>query len=158
MSFKLRRATAADRDGILECLRLAFEPYRKRYTAEGFADTTLTPQTLDRRLAEMAVLVAAIASGQIVGTVALSTPSPDEGHIRGMAVRPEWQGRGVAEALLDQVEEEFRAKHCVRLSLDTTEPLERAIRFYERHGFRPSGKIGDFFGMPPYEYIKVLHS
>jgi len=30
------------------------------------------------------------------------------------------------------------------------------MRFYERHGYRRSGKIGDFFGMALIEYVKVL--
>jgi len=34
--------------------------------------------------------------------------------------------------------------------------VQAAIRFYEKHGFRSSGKVSDFFGMPLYEYIKEL--
>jgi len=28
--------------------------------------------------------------------------------------------------------------------------------FYEKSGYRRSGKVGDFFGMPPFEYVKNL--
>ena len=35
-------------------------------------------------------------------------------------------------------------------------PLQRAIRFYERNGYRPSGRVADFFGMPLFEYVKPL--
>jgi hypothetical protein len=35
-------------------------------------------------------------------------------------------------------------------------PLEAAMRFYEKHGYHRSGKIGDFFGMPLIEYEKQL--
>jgi ribosomal protein S18 acetylase RimI-like enzyme len=42
------------------------------------------------------------------------------------------------------------------VTLDTTEPLARAIRFYEQHGFHRSGIIRDFFGMPLLEYRKSL--
>ena len=41
-------------------------------------------------------------------------------------------------------------------SLDTTEPLERAMRFYERNGFRRSGVVRDFFGMPLIEYSQAI--
>jgi predicted N-acetyltransferase YhbS len=155
-SFSIRRARLADATGILDCLRAAFEPYRANYSAEAFADTTLTPATLERRLAEATVLVATDISGEVIGTVALSTVSPQEGHIRGLAVRPDWQGRGVAGALLRRVESDLRARHCSRISLDTTEPLQRAMGFYRKHGFRPSGRVSDFFGMPLFEYIKML--
>jgi putative acetyltransferase len=73
-----------------------------------------------------------------------------------MAVLPAWQGRGVADQLLAAVEEELRARGCTRITLDTTDPLRRAVRFYERHGFRPSGKVGDYFGMPLHEHVKRL--
>jgi hypothetical protein len=34
--------------------------------------------------------------------------------------------------------------------------LRRAVRFYEKHGYGVSGTIGDFYGMPLYEYVKLL--
>jgi hypothetical protein len=42
------------------------------------------------------------------------------------------------------------------VTLDTTAPLVRAIRFYERHGYVRSGAVTDFFGMPLYEFRKGL--
>lgn len=152
----VRRGTLTDAQAILDCLRSAFEPYRAMYTDEAFADTVLTPETIDKRLSEMCVLVATSSAGEIIGTVSLSVVNSEEGHIRGMAVRPDWQGQGVAESLLRAVESELRERKCSRISLDTTEPLLRAIRFYERHGFRPSGVVADFFRMRLFEYVKEI--
>jgi putative acetyltransferase len=73
-----------------------------------------------------------------------------------MTVLPDWQGRGVASALLEAAEVEIRNQHCERVKLDTTEPLARAVRFYERHGFTRSGRVSDFFGMPLHEWVKCL--
>jgi hypothetical protein len=42
------------------------------------------------------------------------------------------------------------------VTLDTTWPLQRAIRFYERQGYAATGRETDFFGMPLYEYAKPL--
>jgi GNAT superfamily N-acetyltransferase len=153
---KIREATESDSAAILECLRVAFEPYRNCYPPEGFADTTLTLETLRSRFSTMRVLVATGDAGEIVGTVAYRIIDAPEGHFRGMAVLPEWQSRGVAAQLLAAVEFELRGRGCLRISLDTTAPLETAIRFYEKKGFRRSGKIGDFFGMPLIEYVKDL--
>ena len=150
------RADTSDGPSILDCLRAAFEPYRDQYTPQGFSDTVLTPETLEQRFATMFILVATSASGEIVGTVAGQVVTQGEGHIRGMAVRPDWQGRGVASALLAAIEAELRGRHCSRITLDTTEPLQRAMRFYERNGYRPSGRVTDFFGMPLFEYVKEL--
>ena len=141
---------------ILDCLRCAFEPYRERYSAEGFRDTVLTPSTIHDRLASMAVLVATTPDGATVGTVAWQVAGPAEGHLRGMAVLPAHVGAGVGDQLLTAAERALRERGCIRISLDTTEPLQRAIRFYEKHGYRPSGRVSDFFGMPLVEYVKEL--
>ncbi len=152
----IRKATSADASGILACLSAAFEMYRDGYTAAAFADTILTPETIQVRLQEMNVFVATEKSGEIVGTIACSVLDPEEGHIRGMAILPASQGSGIAARLLRHAEAYFWQRDCKRISLDTTAPLKRAIRFYERSGFSPSGKAQDFFGMPLYEYVKTI--
>ena len=73
-----------------------------------------------------------------------------------MGVLPEWQGHGVAKQLLDCAETELRASGCKLVTLDTTEPLVAAMRFYERNGFRQTGRIFDFFSMPLIEYAKQI--
>ena len=145
-----------DEEGILQCLRFAFAPYLDLYTPRAFEDTVLTPQLLRTRLRTMSVFVAEISSGQTVGTVGSSLVRPAEGHLRGMAVLPNWQGRGIAKQLLDCAETELRGTGCERITLNTTEPLIQATRFYERNGFRRTGKISDFFGMPLIEYAKEI--
>jgi N-acetylglutamate synthase-like GNAT family acetyltransferase len=71
-----------------------------------------------------------------------------------MAVVPASQGTVIAARLLLRAEAHFRKGNCKRISLDTTAPLERAILFYERFGFAPSGKIQDFSGMPLMESLR----
>ena len=155
---EIRPARADDADGILRCLREAFAPYRSQYTPDAFADTVLDPQRLRARLDTAAVFVAVGEAGEVVGTIGAATAGGGEGHIRGMGVAPGYQGLGVAARLLDAVESELRARGCTVATLDTTEPLRRAVRFYERHGFRASGRVTDFFGMPIFEYVKRLDS
>lgn len=149
----IRRATPDDAEAVLNCLHAAFEPYRERYTPDGYRDTTLTPETVRKRMASMAVFVAVAPDGEVVGTIAAAIADGGVGHLRGMAVLPAWQGAGVAALLLDAAERELRDRRC---SLDTTEPLRRAARFYEKHGHRPSGRVSDFLGMPLFEYVKEL--
>jgi len=155
-SFSIRKATYEDCTAILECLQSAFAPYRESYTPEGFLDTILTPETFRHRLSEMSVFVATGASGEVIGTIACKVLEGGEGHLRGMAVRPEWQGSGLSTRLLERAEDELRKAGCKIITLDTTEPLNRAIRFYEKNGFRPSRTIGSFFGMPLFEYSKSI--
>ena len=153
-SFAIRRADSSNGEAILACLASAFAPYRNSYTSAAFEDTVLDSESVQRRLREMCVFVA-VSQGKVVGTLAL-VASGDAGHLRGMAVLPEWQGRGVASALLEAAEGEVRKQHLKRVTLHTTEPLARATRFYERHGFTRSGRVSDFFGMPLHEWVKFL--
>ena len=153
--FFIRSANAEDSAAILRCLAAAFGPYRARYTPSAWRDTVLDSETLAQRLSSMHVLVAVSPQEGIVGTLALSV-SGSEGHLRGMAVLPPWQGRGVSSALLLAAEAELKSQKCLRITLDTTEPLERAVRFYEKHGYRRSGKVTDFFGMRLHEFVKEL--
>jgi ribosomal protein S18 acetylase RimI-like enzyme len=103
----------------------------------------------------MRVYVASGADGEIVGTIA-SSFAGEEGHLRGMAVNPAWQGQGIAEQLLLIAEEDLLVTGCTRVNLDTTIPLQRAIRFYQKNGFVPTGRVRDFFGMPLHEFSKPL--
>jgi len=155
-TFTIRRATLDDANEVLRCLYSAFAPYQHCYTKIAFEDTTLTRDSYPVRLAEMSVFVALDDSGRVIGTIASNVAGVREGHLRGMAVLPECQANGVANQLLICAESDLLRQNCSHVTLDTTEPLQRAMRFYERNGYRRSGKIGDFFGMPLIEYVKVL--
>ncbi len=158
--FLIRVATKDDAEGILECLRDAFEPYRASYTPGAYQDTVLTPATLAVRLTQMTVLVAVAVreDAAVAGTIGCALSDPREGHIRGMAVRSGLQGSGVAQRLLTSAESELQRLGCARITLDTTAPLQRAIRFYAKNGYTASGRVTDFFGMPLYEYVKPLEA
>jgi GNAT superfamily N-acetyltransferase len=153
--FYVRRAVDSDAIEIHRCLLTAFEPYRARYTPGAFADTVPTEEGIRDRLRTMAVFVAD-ASGEIVGAIGGQNLGDGSGHLRGMAVLPGWQGRGVAAALLAEAENELRRLGCRRANLHTTRPLERAARFYEREGFVRTGVVEDFFGMEIIEFDKEL--
>jgi ribosomal protein S18 acetylase RimI-like enzyme len=151
---EIRPATNNDASSILKCLAEAFAPYRELYSPSAFADTVLNGETIHIRLQQMHVLVAT-AAGNVVGTIA-GIRHADEGHLRGMAVLPRRHGSGIALKLLTAIETYLRSQGCKRITLDTTFPLEPAMRFYEKNGYQRSGNIQDFFGMPLIEYVKVL--
>jgi GNAT superfamily N-acetyltransferase len=100
-------------------------------------------------------LVACDEGGLIIGTIGAAARGA-EGHIRGMAVAPSSQGGVVGDRLLEAIERELTLAGCSHVTLDTTAPLTRAMRFYERNGYVRSGAVSDFFGMPLYEYEKWL--
>jgi len=155
-AFTIRRATVADAASIATCMRSAFEAYRESYTLDAFADTVLTPETVGERLEAMSIWVATDDSGEVVGTLAYRLVDATTGHLRGMAVRPEWHGTGLADALLSAIEAELGGRGCTRVTLNTTPPLERATGFYRRHGFARTGRTRDYFGMPLTEWAKLI--
>jgi ribosomal protein S18 acetylase RimI-like enzyme len=59
---------------------------------------------------------------------------------------PAWQGSGAARSLLDAVEAEVRARGSSALWLLVYPPATRAVRFYERQGFRIVGTAPFQFG------------
>ena len=54
-------------------------------------------------------------------------------------VDPRWHGQGVARGLMDAVVSEARARGAALLWLGVWERNPRAIRFYEKQGFRDVG-------------------
>jgi predicted N-acetyltransferase YhbS len=107
-TFSIRHATPEDSAAILDCLRHAFEPYRRAYTPGAYHDTVLGTDMIADRLASMSVLVAVAANGEVFGTIASHVTGAEEGHLRGIAVVPRWQGAGVAGRLLAAAENEHR--------------------------------------------------
>lgn len=155
VEISIRRATDADIDGILTCLQLAFEPYKTSYTPAAYEDTVPTFSGVEQRLREMSVLVVVSQANEIVGTLAYQVMKNNEGHLRGMAILPQWQRRGLAKRLLDRAESDLRERKCNRCTLDTTPQLRDAIRLYESNGYIATGK-SDLFGVPLIDYVKQL--
>jgi putative acetyltransferase len=69
------------------------------------------------------------ANGDMAGFITLDTSS---GHIDQLAVAPAYWSRGAADALLSHTKS--RAPDALRLEVNQDNP--RAVRFYEKHGFR----------------------
>ncbi|MFX1512307.1 MAG: GNAT family N-acetyltransferase [Promethearchaeota archaeon] len=155
-SLIIRRAEENDCEELLEVLYKAFKQYKKHYPPKAFSDTVLTPKTIKKRLIEMIVYVAISPEKTIVGTIGWGKINKKVGHIRGMAVHPDWQGKGIGTYMLKKVENDAQEAKCSVLTLNTTKILQRAQGFYKRHGYLQTGKISDFLGIPVYEFAKKL--
>ena len=97
-----------------------------------------------------AALYVAVEGEDLIGML-LSLPArfddgaggviPHARHITGVAVLPAWRRRGVGRALLGAALDDARAKLCELVTLWTPADNEPARRLFERHGFRPTGRI-----------------
>jgi GNAT superfamily N-acetyltransferase len=85
---------------------------------------------------------------KIVGTISARSHEEQQGHLRGMAVLPKWHGTGTAATLLAAIEDWLRMLGGHSRHHRAARKLETAIAFYEKHGYRRSGNISDFYGMP----------
>jgi putative acetyltransferase len=94
-------------------------------------------------------LVACLEDGEVVGQLGLHT-SPNHPRRRhaggiGMAVRDDWQGKGVGTALLEAaIELADRWLDLTRLDLQVFADNEPAIRLYEKFGFRIEGTLARY--------------
>lgn len=80
--------------------------------------------------------VAKAASQELVGFAYVG-----DGWLHAIHVHPDWIGRGVGLALLNEARISLRELGFTRASLWVLEDNERACRFYERNGWVLSGQI-----------------
>lgn len=69
-------------------------------------------------------------------------------EVKRLYVRPEARGRGIARAILAQLEQEARARGTKLLVLETGDAQHAAIRLYERAGFSHRAAFGVYAKMP----------
>jgi putative acetyltransferase len=73
---------------------------------------------------------------EIVGTLGLMKTAEGEYELIKMAVSEKWQGRGISKILMDKCMETARAWKAKKISLFSNSQLQRAIKIYEKYGFR----------------------
>ncbi len=89
----------------------------------------------------------ACADGRIAGYASLATSreedtEPNSLQLTRFFVASEWQGKGVAQALMAWAIDAARARGATALLLTVWEGNDRALRFYRRQGFAPAPDYG----------------
>lgn len=85
----------------------------------------------------------AYLDGTLMGTGALAVRE-GYGEVKSMFTSADARGKGVAAALLRQIEDQARDLGLPWLRLETGNKLHAAHRLYARHGFVESGPFGDY--------------
>ena len=97
------------------------------------------------KLSQKAVTFGAFDGKELVGLVAayFSVTQEGDAFISNVSVTKEYSGTGLAHELLDLCINYAREHHFSGIVLEVAETNERAVRFYENHGFRTLSKSGD---------------
>ena len=98
---------------------------------------------IDDLVADDIYFFTARISDQIVGTGALKI-KPGYGEIKSMFVGETARGKGVAHAILRQIDDQAREAGLPMLKLETGNLLHAAHKLYARHGFTTCGVFGDY--------------
>ena len=80
---------------------------------------------------------------QTLGTGALAEKR-GYGEVKSMFTAPDARGKGVAAAILRQLEDRAHDLGLSALRLETGDSLHAAHKLYERHGFSRCGPFGDY--------------
>jgi len=90
---------------------------------------------LEEALAHAFTFTVAENDGQVVG-YQWCEKFREHGHITRLAVRPNWEGKGVGARLLTETLADLVRAGTTWITLNTQESNLRSRRLYERHGFR----------------------
>jgi GNAT superfamily N-acetyltransferase len=100
-----------------------------------------------RELVRNSAVFVAMSGDEVAGAVAgLYRDSAEDRGLGAMWVAPQWRGRGLAGMLVAAVTAWSRSGNAVRVRLWVPDDNARARRFYEREGFRMTGKRRPFPG------------
>lgn len=149
-----RKAQIHELNDIHLILSKSFRPYKKDYTKSAFDATVLNPTEIQNRIADQKHdIFVVIQNKHIIGTVSLLKKGQDQLFIRSMAVHPDYQKRGFGLFILKKISELAKRKNIKTIFLDTYKPLKRAVKFYEKFGFKYTGVTQDLYGVEICEMI-----
>ena len=134
----VRPGTDADAAAATDLVRRVLSEHGLPFEPRG-ADADLLAPEAHYVAGGGAFYVATDADGRVVGTAALERTGPASGEVRKMFLLPEARGNGIGRTLLDAVLGAARARRLARVTLSTRFRYDRAIRMYERAGFRLVG-------------------
>lgn len=98
---------------------------------------------IDALLAKHIHFFVARKSGKILGCAALAKQG-NYGEIKSMFVDTDARGTGLADALMEALIADAKARGMVEMKLETGDLLKAAHRLYARHGFIDCGPFGDY--------------
>jgi [ribosomal protein S18]-alanine N-acetyltransferase len=79
----------------------------------------------------------------------ISTATPMGGHLARLAVRPEYQGNGIGEALVGDMLSQFYRRGAHTVSVNTQKDNHASISLYQKTGFQSTGEEYPLYQISP---------
>ena len=137
------RLTPADAEALRDLRREALLLHPTAFSADPDIESKLTLEQWRERL-NSRVWFGGKLDGVLCGMAAFSTEASRKtrhtGHLGSMYVREAARGTGVADELIEAFIE-HATQHVEQVILTVEAGNVRAIKFYERHGFRAIGRV-----------------
>ena len=148
--FVIERARAEDAAALLDYLKIVGgETDNLSFGAEGVPLDLETEQAYLRAQCESADNVQYLAkvNGEIIGTASLNRKPRRMSHRGefGISLKKAWWGCGAASALTEAVLAFAKENGFEQLNLEVRSDNARAIRLYEKYGFRKLCTVPNFF-------------
>lgn len=87
-----------------------------------------------------------VLAGWAVGLLRRTGPRRCAGRLYALAVHPDFRGRGLGARLAQCILAQLRRRGARALSLEVRLPNPAAQGLYRRLGFRPAGRLPDYYG------------
>lgn len=146
---RVRRAVAGDLDALAALEEASFDGdrlSRAQYRRHLDSDSALV------------LAASAKAHGLLGSAVLFFRKGSAVARLYSLATRREARGRGVGGALLDAVAGQAHRRGCHALRLEVRADNAAAIRLYEKHGYRRTGRLAAYYedGTDGWRYEKPL--
>lgn len=155
---KIREAELKDIDSFFKLFRLCIEKqfveyspkvktlFLKKYFSKKDIRDGLQKKTLD--------LLLAFVDGNIQGFLLALPPYGGVSYISWIAIRDEFQGKGLGSALLKEYEVFAKKKKVHKIHLGTS---QRNVDFYKKNGWTLLGLVPDnYFGVDDWLFYKSI--
>ena len=109
----------------------------------GFDPGPLPGDGLEEMRAPLGTFLVAYAGQTPVGCAALRGDGTPEAEVKRLWVAPPQRAQGLAARLMAEVEAMAQAQGIIRLVLDTSRHLPKAVAFYHRHGWTEIPRYND---------------
>lgn len=83
----------------------------------------------------------------------MSTNNPMGGHLARLAVRPDFQGKGIGYGLVIDMLRQFLRKGAVRVTVNTQQDNSASLNLYRKSGFRKTNEIYPVYQFRPAKRI-----